>query len=299
MILMWHLERLLMPNSTKCIDAYPTPPQFRAPEHIKESRRRSMEQSLQAGSINDISPSDVRFVLRRNRPRGKESRMKQSSLEEVEHSDPSSSSTPPETRTNQEIIAAQRAQFRANQQKAILSASGNQHQGTDIRLSNDRGVIRSSNGGGSLRYSYLAPTGETVDISDIVQEEVGRAGEPTDQDLLANAHEERIMSVMERVTASSAAKPSSTLPVENSKLEPFVVPKDYGLSTLVTLVYGVRQTNPSPPVSHAPWWTFEPQVFDTSTFDPDTQRLYEQLLKTEQVCLSLDCCANLIFVFRL
>ena len=73
----------------------------------------------------------------------------------------------------QEIIAAQRAQVKALQGAAILSAQVNSEQGVDIVLP-DKATIRSARlatSNQSIRYSYIEPDGETYDITDIMDDE--------------------------------------------------------------------------------------------------------------------------------
>lgn len=96
--------------------------------------------------------------------------------------------------SRQEIIAAQRAASRANQ-RALLSTQANAQRGVDVVLP-DRAVLRSQRPGGAeddrVRYSYVQPDGETVDVSDIVEAEL-RASNASDSggsslgDLLSGA----------------------------------------------------------------------------------------------------------------
>ncbi|KAF5363760.1 hypothetical protein D9756_001108 [Leucocoprinus leucothites] len=98
----------------------------------------------------------------------------------LEEQDNTLEQTPPRSqiekqRSAQEIIAAQRAQTRANQIASILSAQSNSVRGTDIVLP-DNAVLRSSRyeETGGMRYSYVEPDGETTyDVSDIVEAEWG------------------------------------------------------------------------------------------------------------------------------
>ena len=81
----------------------------------------------------------------------------------------------------QEIIAAQRAATRANQ-RALISAHANTKQGVDVVIP-DRGTFRSSRllqAGGDevVRYSFIDDNGETYDVSEIIQEELGDGAEP-------------------------------------------------------------------------------------------------------------------------
>ena len=79
------------------------------------------------------------------------------------------------TATPQEIIAAQRAASKANQ-KALISAQANEAQGVDVVLP-ARGTLRSSRqmepNGEIIRYSYIDDEGETYDISELLEEEMG------------------------------------------------------------------------------------------------------------------------------
>ena len=87
----------------------------------------------------------------------------------------------------QEIIAAQRAATRANQ-KALISAHVNTKQGVDVVLP-DRGTVRSSRllvpDGEVVRYSYIDDDGETYDISEILEEELGKDGAKSSPNLAA------------------------------------------------------------------------------------------------------------------
>ena len=139
------------------------------------------------GSIDDVSPDDPTFVLRRATTYKPSSRHRSSApLDELElsrlHRESTGSASvtsdstagpdePKRQMSKQEIIAAQRAATRANQ-KAILSAQTNNARGLDVILPGNA-MIRSSRYEleDKMRYSYVEPDGETYDISDIVEEE--------------------------------------------------------------------------------------------------------------------------------
>ncbi|KAJ7595076.1 hypothetical protein C8J56DRAFT_456317 [Mycena floridula] len=181
-------ERELSPSS-RVIDAFPRPPSFRTVDRrFQDSKRRSMDSSQLLGSIEDINPNDPIFILRRAISyRSSTSRNRLSApLDEIALAnlhresassigsdsgapDGSKSKTPV---SRQEIIAAQRAARRNNQQQAILSAQTNSVRGVDVLLPGNV-MLRSSryDSGNRMRYSYVEPDGETYDISDIIEEE--------------------------------------------------------------------------------------------------------------------------------
>ena len=179
-------ERELSPSS-KVTDAYPRPPTFR---RLQEgSKRRSIDSALLLGSVDDISPDDPIFVLRRAVSyRTSSSRHRMSApLDEIalQHfrdsmtgSSVTSDSTTSEETTHkprqlsrQEIIAAQRAASR-EKQRAILSAQTNSVRGVDVLLPGNA-IIRSSryDAGDRIRYSYVQD-GESYDVSDIIEQEL-------------------------------------------------------------------------------------------------------------------------------
>ncbi|PPR06947.1 hypothetical protein CVT26_004136, partial [Gymnopilus dilepis] len=181
-----------LPPSSRIIDAYPKPPQYRAPDRQAANKRRSLDASNLLGSLDDIRPDDPVFVLRRATSyRNSTSRKRFSApLDEIAlqhlHRESTSSynsssdlqnpaSVAEEAKlkqpSRQEIIAAQRAATRATQ-RAIVSASTNSVRGMDVLLPGNA-LLRSSRyeAGDRMRYSYVEPDGETYDVSDIIEEE--------------------------------------------------------------------------------------------------------------------------------
>ncbi|TFY80905.1 hypothetical protein EWM64_g3106 [Hericium alpestre] len=177
-----------LPASSKIIDAYPRPPAYRAVDRrSSDSKRRSVDSMQLLGTMEDVQLDDPVFVLRRAVTyRASSSRHRLSApldeiaLQHLHRESVSSSSATSDTTagdepkqrhmSKQELIAAQRAASRANQ-KAILSAQTNSMRGVDVLLpGNVR--LRSSRYevDDRMRYSYVQPGGETVDISDIVEE---------------------------------------------------------------------------------------------------------------------------------
>lgn len=168
----------IMKASHNLLDAYETPPKFRLNDKVPaESRRRSREWSQSSGTDGDLQPTDPVFILRRmkNRLSGGDviplddvALHKQKVQEEVEK-------TASETRSKQEMIAAQRATSRANQQ-ALLSAHANTSQGIDVVVPQN-GTLRSSrvqvDGAEQMRYSYIDGEGGTHDVSSLVENELG------------------------------------------------------------------------------------------------------------------------------
>lgn len=142
------------------------------------------------GNVEDISPEDPVFILRRAVAyRHSTSRNRLSApLDEIAlqkfHRESISSSAsdatiPSEDSKRQqlqpsqkEIIAAQRAASRATQ-RAILSTQTNASHGVDVLLPGNA-VIRSSRYevDERTRYSYIDADGETYDVSDIIEEEL-------------------------------------------------------------------------------------------------------------------------------
>ena len=154
------------------------------------------------GSVEDVGPTDPVFILRRsvsyrntNPHRNSlskgldelslyhmQSQRGSVTISEASTNDDRESSAPaprlhvkpPSARpTMQEIIAAQRAQVKALQGAAILSAQVNSEQGVDIVLP-DKATIRSARlatSSQAVRYSYIEPDGETYDITDIMDDE--------------------------------------------------------------------------------------------------------------------------------
>ncbi|KAF9530938.1 hypothetical protein CPB83DRAFT_874859 [Crepidotus variabilis] len=187
-------ERELAPSS-KVVDAYPRPPQYRNNQNVA-NRRRSLDPSQL--SFDDLRSDDPVFVLRRATSYRNSTSRRRSSvpLDELAlakiHRESSSSynsdgSVPvddgkPKQPSRQEIIAAQRAAQRATQ-RAIVSATTNSVRGLDVILPGNA-MLRSSryDAGDRMRYSYVEADGETYDISDIVEEEWRDI--ETDKDLL-------------------------------------------------------------------------------------------------------------------
>ena len=180
--------RELSPSS-RIIEAYTRPPTFK-PAETRSSKRRSVDSAMLLGNVEDISPDDPTFVLRRAIAyRHSTSRNRLSApLDEIAlqkfHRESISSSTsdvtiPGEDSKRQqsqpsqkEIIAAQRAASRATQ-RAILSTQTNASHGVDVLLAGNA-MIRSSRYeiDERTRYSYIDPDGETYDVSDIIEEEL-------------------------------------------------------------------------------------------------------------------------------
>ncbi len=183
------LERELTPSS-KVVDAFPRPPTFRRSTELK---RRSIDSAQLLGNMDDVQSDDPVFILRRAvayRSSAASRHRLSAPLDEIAlnhlHRDSSASSSgaseagaeaAEETKSRQpsrqEIIAAQRAAARGNQ-KAMLSAQVNQLRGVDVMLP-DRGMLRSQrlDVDNRMRYSYVQPDGETYDISEIIEEELG------------------------------------------------------------------------------------------------------------------------------
>lgn len=183
------LERELTPNS-KVIDAFPRPPTYRAMA-FSNPKRRSVDSAQLLGSLDDVSPEDPVFILRRAIAYRATSRHRLSApldeiaLQHMQRNSAASSSAGSDSTvgpaedarsqtsqsSKQAIIAAQRAATRASQ-RAILSAQANESRGLDVALPGG-GIVRSLRGevDNRMRYSYVEPDGETYDISNIVEEE--------------------------------------------------------------------------------------------------------------------------------
>ena len=195
-------ERELSPSS-KIVDAFPRPPQYRTPDRqIVANKRRSLDASQLIGSIDDIRPDDPVFVLRRatayrnsiSRRRSSvpldEIALQQLHMQRESTSSYNSDSQPPidesklKQPSRQEIIAAQRAATRATQ-RAIVSAQTNSVRGMDVLLPGNA-MLRSSryDAGDKMRYSYVDADGETYDISDVVEQEWRDMNTPNKHDLL-------------------------------------------------------------------------------------------------------------------
>ena len=180
-------ERELSPSS-KIVDAFPRPPQYRTPDQNSTMKRRSFDAGQLLGTIDDIRQDDPVFVLRRATAyRNSTSRRRSSvpldefALHQLHMNRESSSSYNSDAhspidesklkQSRQEIIAAQRAATRATQ-RAIVSAQTNSVRGMDVLLPGNA-MLRSSryDAGDRMRYSYVEPDGETYDISDVVEQE--------------------------------------------------------------------------------------------------------------------------------
>lgn len=185
---MYIAEREL-PMSSRIIDAYPRPPQYRSFERRTDNKRRSADSAQLLGSAEDIGPDDPVFILRRAIAYRTSSRRASAPLDEIalqraqRESINSSSTTSDSTAgpddsskqrqlSKQELIAAQRAARSANQRAIILSTQANSARGLDVILPGNA-MIRSSryDVDDRMRYSYVEPDGETYDISDIVESE--------------------------------------------------------------------------------------------------------------------------------
>ncbi|KAF9224512.1 hypothetical protein BS17DRAFT_779958 [Gyrodon lividus] len=192
-------ERELSPSS-RAVDAYPRPPTFR---RVQEGKRRSIDSALLLGNVEDVSPDDPVFILRRAisyRTSSSRHRMSApldeialqhlrdsisgSSLSSDQATPPSDEAThKPRQLSRQEIIAAQRAASR-EKQRAILSAQTNSVRGVDVLLPGNA-MIRSSryDAGDKVRYSYVQD-GESIDVSDIIEQELRETNGAPKNDLL-------------------------------------------------------------------------------------------------------------------
>ncbi|KAL0580604.1 protein phosphatase regulator [Marasmius crinis-equi] len=219
-------EKELSPAS-RVIDAYSRPPTFRAAERdkqrAKEFQRRSIDSAQLLGNMDDLSPDDPVFVLRRatsyktstskhrlSAPldelalRNLHQQMNRDSITSSSRGGTDSVPLSPSTSltgfseqqarreqpSRKEIIAAQREASRATQ-RAMLSTQANAVRGVDVLLPGNA-RLRSSriDSDDRMRYSYVQPDGEAYDISDIVEEE-WRGGDQYSQeghkrDLLEN-----------------------------------------------------------------------------------------------------------------
>ncbi|KAL0060856.1 protein phosphatase regulator [Marasmius tenuissimus] len=209
-------ERDLSPAS-RIIDSYPRPPTFRAAERdrnrSKDLQRRSIDSAQILGNMDDLSPDDPVFVLRRatsyktstskHRMSAPLDELALRNLHQQLNRDSISSSTRGGTDSTpispniitggfadqqrkdqpsrKEIIAAQREASRATQ-RAMLSTQANAVRGVDVLLPGNA-RLRSArvDADDKMRYSYVQPDGETYDISDIVEEE-WRGGEYHNKD---------------------------------------------------------------------------------------------------------------------
>ncbi|GAA5865337.1 hypothetical protein JCM3774_004942 [Rhodotorula dairenensis] len=126
----------LLPSSGKILDAYSSPPAFKAYDRSsREFRRRSTDAGLILGTPGDVQPSDPVFIIRRSPNRTSMTRgvmpqtVDELDLLQQQRRRTSSDTASPRTSesggarpTQRELIAAQRAASQANQ-RALLSAS--------------------------------------------------------------------------------------------------------------------------------------------------------------------------------
>lgn len=131
-------------------------------------------------AADDIRPDDPIFILRRAIGFRTSGRMKQP-LDEIAlekkrlhrgslRAEEANKSVQQQQMSRQELIAAQREASR-EKQRAILSAQTNSERGMDVVLSGNRMLRSIQNAPGDrMRYSYIQD-GETIDISDLVEEE--------------------------------------------------------------------------------------------------------------------------------
>ena len=197
-----HSETTLGPSS-KVVDAYTAPPAYKHYErNSKEFRRRSMDASWNLPSTSDLQPNDPTFIIRKAtyknnsivsidgpiprkllRPpladRSASGTVKPSLSSTSVYATPLTELPPdlertvsPPPQTQRDIIAAQRAASRANQQRIMTAvARKNSLQGVDVVMQ-DRSTIRSSKDStNTMRYSYIGVDGAETDISEIVEME--------------------------------------------------------------------------------------------------------------------------------
>lgn len=184
--------------SKKLLDCFTQPPMFKQQPASREARRRSVEAAQMLASASDVQPYDPTFYLRcasnrhsytKRSPSGNVlQQVPEQERPELNRANPSELSvyrTPTEelpptvqqvqTPTRQEIIAAQRAATRANQNAIISARRNNAVGGVDLTL-RDRTTLRSSliatNADGSnVRYSYIDAEGAETDVSQLIAEE--------------------------------------------------------------------------------------------------------------------------------
>ncbi|KAJ9119731.1 hypothetical protein QFC22_003441 [Naganishia vaughanmartiniae] len=170
---------------------------FKHTQMSKEMRRRSRE--FPGASQDDIQATDPVLVLHRvqtNLPDSPKIALDEVEVRRRRISVDTNSSSPgragQQTRTTQQIIEEQRALSRAKQH-ALLSAQENTENGLDVHLP-DRGTVRSSritiDGEEHVRYSYISVDGETIDISQQVQNELVTEDKATNE----NDPEETLLS---------------------------------------------------------------------------------------------------------
>jgi hypothetical protein len=180
--------------SMRIIEAYPVPPAPKTQPAMRADRRRSADSMQILGGPEDVAPTDPVFVLRRattyrassGRHRGsapldeiglrKLQRESVSSMGSIAERPIGSVAEGARQLSKQELIAAQREASRANQ-RAMISAQANSVRGVDVLLPGNA-VLRSARAGSDdgVRYSYLQPDGEALDVSDIVEDVLGGGG---------------------------------------------------------------------------------------------------------------------------
>lgn len=219
--------------------------------------------------MDDVHPDDPVFILRRAISyRTSSSRHRMSApLDEIalQHfrdsvsgsslsSDNTVEEIKPRQPSRQEIIAAQRAESRANQ-KAIVSAQTNSVRGVDVLLPGNA-IIRSSryDSGDKTRYSYVQD-GESFDISDIVEQELCEGNQAQKSDLLEGVlgrpkegMNKKIDRVLNKIKdgrlhtqyAIAAAPSPDNLPSAGS------APSEYSMDDAVTARSGSEGRTPTP-----------------------------------------------------
>ncbi|GAA5976356.1 hypothetical protein JCM10908_005471 [Rhodotorula pacifica] len=179
-------QEAFLPSSGKLLDAYSTPPAFKAYDRSsKEFRRRSADAALLVGTSSDVQPTDPVFVIRRSPNRSSITRgvlpqsvdeldqLQQRRRTSAEAVSPRTSESSGARPTQRELIAAQRAASQANQ-RALLSASraedNTDHSQTTLRA--DEPSVD------EIRYSLM---GEDSTETDLRQDPlVGLGLRPTD-----------------------------------------------------------------------------------------------------------------------
>ncbi|KAF7967452.1 hypothetical protein HWV62_34333 [Athelia sp. TMB] len=267
-------ERELSPSS-KVIDAYPSPPTYRAAERRNsDSKRRSVDSAQLLGTFDDVNPEDPTFILRRAVSyRSSTSRHRLSApLDEIAlsrmHRESASGSSvnsdsgivedaKPKQLSRQELIAQQRAASRANQ-KLILSAQTNSVRGVDVLLPGNA-MIRSSRYDGEtgdrMRYSYVEPDGETYDISDIVEEEWQGNADANKNDLLEGVlvrnkdglgdNFDRVLNKIKDGKAARAAMSRSASQLTDRDITRSTSPSEYSTDTGGYDLANSRSTTPN------------------------------------------------------
>ena len=182
------------------------------------------------GNVEDISPEDPTFILRRAVAyRHSTSRNRLSApldeyaLQKLHRESVSSSASditiPGEEsklqqsqRSQKEIIAAQREASRATQ-RAILSTQSNTSHGVDVLLPGNA-MIRSFryDVDERTRYSYIDADGESYDVSEIIEEELNGDHNTGGTDLLQGVKEvpsEKLDRVLSKIKDGKGKLPSS------------------------------------------------------------------------------------------